>query len=393
MNEATLQFINNHLNDDVYLLSLLSAKFPEVDMPLAIRQILGKQKVIDKIPSFYACENILYPAKLSLEQSSSEISAKHKSQVCEGKILIDLTGGFGVDCYFFSFHFDKLIYVERQKELCELAQHNFKALGRKNIEVYNDEAEQFLEKCEKVDWIYLDPARRSESGKKVVLLSDCEPNVSELHDKLLSKAEKVMIKLSPMIDLSNLMRELPNVVEIQIIAIENECKEVVAILKQEATKSIKIKTANYPKLGKVEEFEFTLEEEQNSVANHSNQLQNFLYEPNAAVMKSGAFKLISSRFNIDKLHINSHLYTSNDFLEDFPGRKFKIEKQYDFSKETIKTFQKEIKKANLATRNFPLSVNDLRKKLKLQEGGENYIFATTLNDGKKVLLNCSKIKS
>ncbi len=393
MTQATFQFIEDHLNDDVFSLSLLAPKFPEVNMQLAIRQIQGKQKTKDKIPCFYACKTLLYPAKLSLEQSSSEITAKHKSIRCEGNIMIDLTGGFGVDSFFFSYRFEKLIYVEHQKELCDLAEHNFKALGRENIEVINDIAENFLENSIKVDWIYLDPARRSKTGKKVMLLSDCEPNVAELHDLLLSKAENIMIKLSPMIDIAHLQRELPGIYEIQIIAVENECKEVVAILKEQTESTVLIRTTNYTNSGKVEQFDFEQNEEQIAQVNYTKQAQNYLYEPNAAIMKSGAFKLVSNRYKLDKLHINSHLYTSNELIRNFPGKTFTVEKEYDFSKESLKALQKEIQKVNLAIRNFPMSVNDLRKKLKLQEGGEKQLFATTLSDNKKVLLLCSRIKS
>lgn len=391
VNEQTLNFISNYENDDIHSLSLLAGKYPDVDMGMAIRQITGKQKTKYKIPTFYACKNLLYPAKLSLEQSSSEITAKHKSTRCEGSVLVDLTGGFGVDSFFFSTRFDKVIYVEKQAELCELAEHNFKALGRENIEIINDSAEQFLGKTEKADWIYLDPARRTDTGKKAVLLSDCEPNVSELADKLLSKSDNVMIKLSPMIDIVSLAKELQNVAEIQVISVENECKEVVAIMQKHKVEKIWIKTVNYPKNKSIENFDFYLADENLAKVNFANNLQNYLYEPNAAVMKSGAFRLVSEHFLIDKLHINSHLYTSDMLNADFPGRIFKIEKVYDFSKNSLKEFHVEVKKGNLATRNFPLTINELRKKLKLSDGGEAYIFATTLNDGKKVLIKCAKI--
>lgn len=391
MNENTRNFIEKHQNDDVHALSLLSEKYPDVDMQLAIRQITGKQKTKHKIPTFYECENLLYPVKLSLEQSSSEITAKHKAEQIDGKMLIDLTGGFGVDSFFFSFKFEKVIYVERQKELCELAVHNFKALNRNNIEVINDSAEKILEETDKVDWIFLDPARRTETGKKAVLLSDCEPNVAELAEELLSKSDNVMIKLSPMIDIVSLTKELPNISEIQVVSVENECKEVVVILRNQAENKIQIKTTNYPNIKSVENFDFYLNDEPNSKVSYSNQPQTYLYEPNASIMKSGAFKSISEQFNIDKLHINSHLYTSEQLLTNFPGRIFKVEKTYDFCKSSLKEFHAEIQKANLSIRNFPMTVNDLRRKLKLAEGGDIFVFATTLNDGKKVLISCRKI--
>lgn len=392
MNENTRNFIEKHQNDDVHALSLLSEKYPDVDMPLAIRQITGKQKTKHKIPTYFECDNLLYPVKLSLEQSSSEITAIHKSARIEGKTLIDMTGGFGVDSFFFSSKFDKVIYVERQKELCELARHNFDVLNRKNIKVINDSAEKILEETDKVDWIFLDPARRTETGKKKsVLLSDCEPNVAELAEELLAKSDNVMIKLSPMIDIVSLTKELPNISEVQVVSVENECKEVIVILRNQTESKIQIKTTNYPNTKSVENFDFFLNDELNSKVSFTNYPQTYLYEPNASIMKSGAFKSISEYFKIDKLHINSHLYTSEQLLTNFPGRVFKVEKTYDFSKSSLKEFHSEIQKANLSIRNFPMTVNDLRKKLKLAEGGDIFVFATTLNDGKKVLISCRKI--
>lgn len=390
MNTETRSFIASHENDDVHSLSLLADKYPDVDMPLAIRQITGKQKTKHKIPAFYKCENLLYPVKLSLEQSSSEITAKHKSTRCEGEVLIDLTGGYGVDSFFFSFRFQKVIYVEKQLELCELAKLNFHALHRENIEVINASAERFLEKTEKVDWIFLDPARRTDSGKKAVLLSDCEPDVSQLAPKLLTKSDKVMIKLSPMIDITSLTKELPDIAEINVVSVDNECKEVIVILQKNCEGKILVKTTNYPNNKHAENFDYYLTEEQSAIATFTNQLQTYLYEPNASIMKSGAFKSVSEHFSINKLHINSHLYTSDNLISDLPGRIFKVEKTYDFSKNSLKEFHKEIKKANLSVRNFPMSVNELRKKLKLSEGGDVYVFATTLNSGKRALISCKK---
>ncbi len=392
MNEATRHFILRHVSDDVHLLAFQAAKYPDVDMMLAIRQITGMQKVKHKIPAFYECENLLFPARLSLEQSSSEITAKHKSALCEGKTIIDLTGGFGVDAYFFSFRFDRVIYVERQEELCKIAKHNFKALNRKNIQVICDNAENQLDKTSNVDWIYLDPARRTDTGKKAVLLSDCEPNVAVLSEKLLSKSDKVMIKLSPMIDIATLTKELAGITEIHIIAVENECREVIAVMEHQKSDHILIKTTNYTNKNHTENLCFHQIEEQTAQINAANQLCKYLYEPNAAIMKSGAFKLVSDRFRIHKLHVNSHLYTSDLLINDFPGRIFRIEKAYEFKKKSIREFQSEIKKANLSIRNFPLSVSELRNKLKLQEGGNVYVFATTLYNDTKVLISTKKIK-
>ena len=392
MNEATRKFIYEHPDDDVNILSLQASRFPGVDMPFAIRQISGKQKIKLKIPSFYSCDELLYPQKLSLEQSSSEITAQHKSSLCEGEILCDLTGGFGVDCYFLSSRFNQTWYIESQSELCQLAEHNFPALGRTNICIVNDTAENFLDNCGKADWIYLDPARRLESGKKAVLLSDCEPDVALLQSKLLDKADHVMIKLSPMFDISALRNELQHIREIQIVAVANECKEIIVILEKNYDTSPEIKTINYSKHSTKEIFNFHIGEEQNAKIRFTSALKQYLYEPNAAIMKSGAFGLISEKYNVNKLHINSHLYTSENYITDFPGRIFKVEETVEFNKQSLRNLNDEVKKANLTVRNFPLTVNELRKKIKITEGGDVYLFATTLSDNKKVLVKCSKVK-
>src|ERR1035437_1410455 len=230
MNIQTKQFITDHEMDDIFELKLNFRSDTETDIDLAIRQINGKQKIKSKVPLFYHTEGILYPVQLSLEQSSSESTAKYKFTLCEGNTLVDLTGGFGVDCCFMSENFQEVTYVERQAELCDLASHNFKALGRNHILVIHSETEKYLAEMEPIDWIFIDPARRSSSGKKVVLLSDCEPDVSVLSSRLLEKARRVMIKLSPMLDISAAVRELPDTSEIQIISVDNECKEVLLIL-------------------------------------------------------------------------------------------------------------------------------------------------------------------
>ncbi|MFV0392165.1 MAG: THUMP-like domain-containing protein [Paludibacteraceae bacterium] len=391
MNQATKDFIKSFADEDVINLSLKRSKFYDVDIPLAIRQIEGKQKVRKKIPTFFVCEDLLYPVKLSLEQSSSEITADYKSKRCDGKVLVDLTGGFGVDSYFFSFRFEQIIYVERQEELCGLAEHNFKALKRTNIQVVCDSAEKYLTRTKICDWIYLDPARRTANGKKTIRLVDSEPDVTNLAGKLLEKSENVMIKLSPMIDIASILKELPQTIEIHIIAVENECKEIIAIMKRSATGNLSIRTINIPNSKPVEIFDFQIGDEECASTQFANDLNDYLYEPNAAVMKSGAFKLISEQYAVAKLHNNSHLYTSNKLIRDFPGRIFRVKKIYDFSKEAIKQLRINSDSANLAIRNFPMTVDELRKRLKLLDGGDTYLFATTVQHEKRVLISCFKV--
>jgi len=389
MNQETKQFIFDNADVNVHLLALKSARFPKVDMSLAIRQLNGKQKIKSKVPLFYQTEEILYPSQLSLEQSSSESTARYKSILCEGNTLADLTGGFGVDCCFLSDHFQSVIYVERQEELCELARHNFEVLGKENIQVIQSETEKYLSTMEKVDWIFIDPARRNTSGRKVVLLSDCEPDVSALSSLLLEKAKRVMIKLSPMMDITAAILELPNTLEIHIISVNNDCKEVLLILDQTIRPDKRVKTINITKTNKFQAFEYEMMEESKSDVSFTTVIKKYLYEPNASIMKSGAFKLIGSHFNLSKLHVNTHLYTSNELNIQFPGRIFEVVKTW--TKSEMKELTKHLTKANITARNYPMSVDELRNKLKIKEGGDVYLFACTLIEEQKVLIETRKI--
>lgn len=388
MNQQTHDFILKYANEDVNTLALKASSFPEVDIPLALRQIEGRQKVKAKIPTFYDCPTVLYPVKLSLEQSSSEITARYKSSLCRGEKLVDLTGGFGIDSYFFSENFNKVVYVERQEELCTLAAYNYKELDKANIQIINQSAEDFLKNDVTADWIYLDPARRKESGAKAVLLSHCEPNVAELQHALLERAENVMVKLSPMFDLAQLQRELQYIREIHVVAVENECKEILVLLQRGFASSVTFKAVHFPKNKAVEVFELTEEEEKLLIPMYAEVMPKYLYEPNAAILKVGAFKSIGNKYLLHKLHINSHLYVSEKLVDDFPGRIFEIKEVFNFNKTELKKLN--INQANLSARNFPLTVNELRKKLKIKEGGSDYIFATTLHNGQKALILCEK---
>ena len=391
MNQETNQFIKDNKEADVHQLALLSSRFPEVDMTLAIRQIHGKQKIKFKVPLFYSTDEILYPLQLSLEQSSSESTANYKSILCTGYSLVDLTGGFGVDCYFMARRFKQVTYVEHLEELCILAKHNFKVLNRDYIQIIHSETEDYLNNLDHTDWIFIDPARRSTAGKKVVMLSDCEPDVSSLYPLLLKKATQVMIKLSPMMDVTEAIRELPNTNEVHIISVENECKEVLLILNQTVGNTIKVKTINIGKNNENQLFEYDLDNEPTAEVSLATKIDKYLYEPNAAIMKSGAFKLIGNRFTLNKLHKNTHLYTSNEFIEEFPGRIFEVTGQWGNSKKELKDLILRTPKANISTRNYPLSVEELRKKLKIKDGGDIYLFACTMNNDQKVILETIKV--
>ena len=307
------------------------------------------------------------------------------------KTLIDLTGGMGVDTAFLSDNFDHAFYVEMQEELCEIARHNFKVLN-KNITVVNDNAEHFLQNCDMVDCIYLDPARRDEYGRKMVSLHDCSPDVVELHDLLVKKAKRILIKVSPMLDIEMVKKELKDISEIHVVAVRNECKEILIAMQthKESVSSINIIATD---LREKWNIVFTEDEEQNAQWTLADNIKKYLYEPGAACMKAGCFKLLSQRYALDKLHRNSHLYTSDELVPDFPGRIFEVIDVMPFDKKAKKEISLRCQqpKANVAVRNFPLSTEELKKNLGLHDGGEFYIFGTTMKGENKVIVLTKKL--
>lgn len=389
LSQSTIEFIRAHSRDDVRLLALQAPRYPDVDMPAAIVQIAGRQAATNKIPSWQSIEELWYPRHLSMEQCSSEITAQYKSTLADGETLTDLTGGFGIDCAFMASRFRKVSYVERQEELCEIAKHNFPLLGLKHITVYNEDGVVHLQKMEPVDCIFIDPARRNEHGGKTIAISDCEPDVAELEELLLSKGKQIMIKLSPMLDLTLALKSMKHAREVHIISVNNECKELLLIIGNEPSRLIPIHCINLTSKEK-QTFTFTREEELASECFYTKELGKYLYEPNASILKAGAFRSIASRYKVKKLHPNSHLYTSDLWIENFPGRSFLITGQCSFNKKEIKETIGELKKANITVRNFPATVAEIRKRTKLSDGGEVYLFATTLSNEQKVFIKCSK---
>ena len=389
MNETTRQFIREHLNDDVPTLALKKAPVG-TDFSLALRQIEARQLLQKKVPSWSQNDDLLFPVRLSIEQCSSEATAHYKADLLQGDSFADLTGGLGIDTFFIAQHFTKADYVERQSELCELAQHNFEVLEA-NIEVHNATAEDYLNHCSSVDCLYLDPARRDAYGRKTVGIGDCTPNVAELQNLLLQKARRVMIKLSPMLDISKALEELHCVRDVHVVAVNNECKELIFILERDFLGSPILHCANL--LTSQPTLSFTFEQEHDCPLRLADEPQHYLYEPNAAVMKAGAYKWVSECFGVLKLHKNSHLYTSETLVHNFAGRIFEVEDWADYNKKVKSTLLAGVDKANLAVRNFPLSVDELRKALKITEGGEVYLFATTLRDGRKVMIKTRKSAS
>ncbi|MBV7268237.1 THUMP-like domain-containing protein [Winogradskyella luteola] len=387
LNIEIQEFINSNLNTDIASLLLKGIPFDDVNPKDIVEQIEAKKSCEKKLPTWFNAKNIYYPNRLNIEQTSSEVTAEYKANLVIGKSLIDLTGGFGVDAYFFSKRTETTIYCEINTELSQIVKHNYKALNVSNIECFNENGIDALKCIDKeFDWIYIDPSRRDDTKKKVFLLSDCTPNVKTFQGLFVKYAKHIMIKTSPLLDIKATKTDLKHVKTLHVIAVNNEVKELLWILERNSNLDFKIRTTNILKFSK-QVFEFLFDEESNAKVNYSEPL-TYLYEPNAALLKAGAFNSIGNQLKISKLHKHSHLYTSDQLL-DFPGRRFKIEKTIAFNK---KVFAKEgINKANVTTRNFPLSVSDIRKKLKIKDGGNVYLFFTTNETNDKIIIMCSKI--
>lgn len=385
LNTEIQDFIDLNIGADISKLALQKNPFPDFNWTEILNQIAAKTKARDKLPTWFSASGILYPSKTSVEQTSSEKTASYKSALVSGENLIDLTGGFGVDDYYFSKQMDKVVHCEINDELSKIVKHNFEGLKAGNIECFSGDSSNLLQSLNaKFDWIYIDPSRRSEAKGKVFMLKDCLPNVPELLDLYLSYSEKILIKTAPILDISAGLSELKNVKTIHIVALDNEVKELLWEINRSYNGEITIKTINLSK--QTEVFEFVLDEITNPTFGLP---KKYLYEPNSAIMKSGGFDNISNHFNIDKLHQHSHLYTSEEII-DFPGRVFAIEKSIQYSKANIKEFL-ESKKFNITTRNFPESVEAIRKKWKIKDGGNGYCFFTTDMNNNKIVLICTKI--
>lgn len=445
MNQATQDFIRQHQDDDVRQLAFLASKYPEVDMPFALDQIRGRKMARVKLPRWASLEGIIYPPHISMEQCSSESTALYKAELAARLLalpvsssfseeigFVDLTGGFGVDFSYIAARLGvKSMYVERQVHLCEAAKENFERLGLKNAIVKNGDGievlHSFLPKKDDaastddslgitydqplsllktklgLKLIFIDPARRDDAGNKVVSLKDCTPDVTVLQEEMLSKADYVIIKLSPMLDWHRAISELSYVREVHIISVNNECKELLLVLSarnmgdMEASPADgEVKHAGNLRIYCVNDAqsfvcdELDMESSPVKIAPSTLEEMQYLYEPNASLMKAGCFGVLSRRYDARMLSKNSHLFVSQAPIEAFPGRNFRIIAVSSFNKKELKRHLSGITKANIATRNFPLSVAELRKRLKLKDGGETYIFATTLSDESHVLVITEK---
>ena len=465
MNQATQDFIRQHQDDDVRQLAFLGSKYPEVDMPFALDQIRGRKMARVKLPRWASLEGIIYPPHISMEQCSSESTALYKAELAarllglpvsssgtemkaENEIeFVDLTGGFGVDFSYIAARLGlKSMYVERQAHLCEAAKENFGRLGLKNAIVKNgdgievlhsfhpkkkdaasaddslgityDQPRSLLKTNLGLKIIFIDPARRDDAGNKVVSLKDCTPDVTVLQEEMLSKADYVIIKLSPMLDWHRAISELSHVREVHIISVNNECKELLLVLSARNMDDMRASSADGESgedeidgaegtdgevkhagnlriycINDAQSFvcgELDMESSSVKIAPSTLEEMQYLYEPNASLMKAGCFSVLSDRYDARMLSKNSHFFVSREPIAVFPGRSFRIIAVSSFNKKELKRHLSGITKANIATRNFPLSVAELRKRLKLKDGGETYIFATTLSDDSHVLVITEK---
>ncbi len=389
MNESILKsgvqdFIKNNWDTDIVSVLLKKPFFDGVGQKELVEQLAAKKKCRYKLPSWFNTPKIYYPKKLHIEQTSSEATAEYKADLIHGKLLLDITGGLGVDSYFFSKKFDDIIHCEMNENLSEIAAHNFKVLGVKNTTFKIGDGIKFLKNSDlKFDWVFVDPSRRNEMKGKVFLLQDCLPNIPDELDAILRKTKNILVKTSPLLDISQGISELKFVKEIHVVAVKNEVKELLWILEKGYQGEVAIKTVNLVK-DKKHHFDFILSSEKGTVV-ELGLPSTYLYEPNAAILKSGGFKSIGKTLGVKKLHEHSHLYTSEE-LRDFPGRRFSIETVLPYNKKTLQKHG--LVKANITTRNFPESVANLRKKLKLKEGGDTYLFFTTdLNNQRIVIIS------
>lgn len=446
--QDTWDFIRKHAQDDVRKLALKRPTNPNVDLKEALVQIEGYQTARKKLPLWAENPQLVYPPRISMEQCSSETTALYKQQVVRRLLqglsgplsMADMTGGFGIDFSYLAPLFDRAYYIEQQEILCRIAQHNLKVLGLKQAEVLHGDGVERMPEQAPLTLVFIDPARRDQQGKKTVALSDCTPDLSAIQERIRSCSRFCMAKLSPMLDIHQALQELKGVSEVHVVSVDNECKELLLILasgetenttgiatakkrqetdgnlasetdKTEEVAANKLESAsttsksernavNKPEeiriccinlqKGEQQTFEYTAQEEATAEAVYTDQPGAYLYEPNTSLLKAGAYKCLCARFGVRKLHPNSHLYTSDTPCADFPGRRFRVTGSRTFSKQDLKQIARDIPQANITIRNFPSTVQELRKKLKIKEGGDRYLFVTTLKNEQHIILECLK---
>lgn len=387
----TKDFILLNRERDVRELALQGGRYPEVDMAFALNQIAGWQTARTKLPSWAECADIIYPPHLSMEQCSSEQTALYKASLVEkGVSMTDLTGGFGVDFSFIARRFSSATYVERLADLCDIARRNFEVLELHHADVVCGDGVDFLRTMKPVDFIYLDPARRDLNGSRTYALEDCTPNVIELRDVLLEKARTVMIKLSPMLDWHKVVDDLGCVSEVHVVSVRNECKEMLVVLRRDRNAPLRCYAVN--------DDETVVFRASDAVASTVRLVSDaseirrgsYLFEPNASLMKLGCFGLLCERYGVKKIGAHSNLFIADESV-DFPGRKFQISTVSSMNKKELRRNLSFITRANIAVRNFPISSQDLRRQLKLKDGGDTYIFATTQGERNHLILVAGKV--
>ena len=400
---TTAEFIREYRERDIRQLALQANRFPDVDMPYALDQIQGWQIARRKLPKWAACDGVIFPPHLSMEQCSSEPTAQYKlnlamewaERVGHASRMTDLTGGFGVDFSFTSCAFTAATYVERNEQLCHIVEHNLPLLGLNNATVVCADAVEYLSTVEPQTMLFLDPARRDEHGAKTVMLADCTPDVVQLLPKLLEKSRFTMLKLSPMLDWHKAVDDLQGTVrEVHIVSVGGECKELLLVLSTVVESELKVYCADLSTASDTSSIFVYTPGSSAPVANSKLKTQNskFVHEPNASIMKAGCFDELAAAYGVSPVSRNSHLFLSDEPVEDFPGRSFVVERVTTMNKGELRKALVGIEKANIATRNFPLTVAELRKRLKIKDGGDVYIFATTTAEGEHLLLISRKYR-
>lgn len=400
---TTAEFIREYRERDIRQLALQANRFPDVDMPYALDQIQGWQIARRKLPKWAACDGVIFPPHLSMEQCSSEPTAQYKlnlamewaERVGHASSMTDLTGGFGVDFSFTSCAFTAATYVERNEQLCHIVEHNFPLLGLNNATVVCADAVEYLSTVEPQTMLFLDPARRDEHGAKTVMLADCTPDVVQLLPKLLEKSRFTMLKLSPMLDWHKAVDDLQGTVrEVHIVSVGGECKELLLVLSTVVESELKVYCADLSTASDTFSLFVYTSGSSAPVVNSTFNIQHstFLHEPNASIMKAGCFDELAAAYGVSPVSRNSHLFLSDEPVEGFPGRSFVVERVTTMNKGELRKALVGIEKANIATRNFPLTVAELRKRLKIKDGGDVYIFATTTAEGEHLLLISRKYR-
>jgi len=391
-------FIIAHKDDDVNSLALQASKFSGIDFKMALQQIQGYQIAKRKIPLWTEYEDTVFPPHISLEQCSSQTAAEYKLQVAmritDNNIhkFADLTGGFAVDATVIARETEMLTYVETQEDLCRIVDNNLRVMGVRNFHVINAKCEDVIENLDYQDVILIDPARRDGYGRKVVSISDCSPDIGKLQNEIISKTRFLMVKLSPMLDISSALKVLNGVDEVHVVAIDNECKEVLIVMQKDVATRPKIICADISRNGKTAaKLEFYADDEKNLEYNIADYIGRFIYDPNSAIMKAGAFKTLSHLFPVHQLDVNTHVYTSDAFVENFPGRSFIVEDIFSFSKNSAKLLKKTVTAANVCVRNIPISVSQFRKRFYINEGGDSFLFVVDSLAQGKVILKCKRI--